>query len=291
MPEYSKLKNADLEALLKERSLPHTGKKAEMVERLQKDDETKGAKPAVSAEDEIDWDDEVDETAATPATSTAPQTDAAITNEETVANAGGEGRPPNPQAVPNQIADIDPATTDDLSVQPPAEGEVGESAEPKVEAPKEPAPDYSIGLAATNLDEEIEKRKKRALKFGTKIEDDEGLKKLERAKKFGEVGPPQGLDEALPERNRKRGHEGGDEHGGSKRRGGGRDGGRGGRGGRERQDNRDGRDSRDSRDNWNRDGRDNRRNENKPRDGSSWMSEKDRAAADARRAKFAKPAA
>ena len=274
------MKNADLESLLKERGLPHTGKKAEMVERLQKDDETKGAKPAVSAEDEIDWDDEVDETAAAPATLTAP-VEAVTTNAETIASAGGEGQPPNPQAVPNQVADIDPAATDDLSVQPPAEGA---SAEPKVEEPKEPAPDYSIGLAATNLDEEIEKRKKRALKFGTKIEDDEGLKKLERAKKFGESGPPQGLDEALPERNRKRGREGGDDSGNNKRRGGGRDGGRGGRGGRERRDNRD-RDGRDNRDN-----RDNRRSD-KPSGGSNWMSEKDRAAADARRAKFAKPAA
>lgn len=293
MPEYTKMKNADLEALLKERGLPHTGKKAEMVERLQKDDNEKiGAKPAAGAEDEIDWDDEVDDAAAAATASTAQKEEVITTNEETVANAGGEGQPPNPQAVPNQVADIDPAATDDLSVQPPAEGAAEATAETatetKPEEPKEPAPDYSIGLAATNLDEEIEKRKKRALKFGTKIEDDEGLKKLERAKKFGEVGPPQGLDEALPERNRKRGREGGDEAGGNKRRdGGGRGGGRGGRGGRDRRDNRDNRDNRD------RNGRDSRRNENKSSggQGSSWMSEKDRAAAEARKAKFAKPAA
>ncbi|KAI8937767.1 hypothetical protein NX059_005467 [Plenodomus lindquistii] len=290
MPEYTKMKNADLEALLKERGLPHTGKKAEMVERLQKDDtEKSGAKPAAGAEDEIDWDDEVDETAAAPATTTAPKEEAVTTNEETIANAGGEGQPPNPQAVPNQVADIDPAATDDLSVQPPAEGAAEATTETKPEEPKAPAPDYSIGLAATNLDEEIEKRKKRALKFGTKVEDDEGLKKLERAKKFGEVGPPQGLDEALPERNRKRGREGGDEASGTKRRdGGGRGGGREGRGGRGGRDRRDNRDNRDNRD---RNGRDNRRNDNKSSGGQSWMSEKDRAAAEARRAKFAKPAA
>lgn len=294
MPEYTKMKNADLEALLKERGLPHTGKKAEMVERLQKDDEKSGSKPAAGAEDEIDWDDEVEEAAAAPVAATE---EPATSNEETVANAGGEGQPLNPQAVPNQIADIDPAATDDLSVQPPADGAADASADTKTEAPKEPTPDYAIGLAATNLDEEIEKRKKRALKFGTKVEDDEGLKKLERAKKFGEVGPPQGLDEALPERNRKRGHEAGDEAGGNKRRdGNGRGGARGGRGGRDRRDNRDNRDqrdNRDSRDRNGRDGRDNRRSENRPSggQGSNWMSEKDRAAAEARRAKFAKPTA
>lgn len=294
MPEYSKLKNADLEALLKERGLPHTGKKAEMVERLQKDDEKKGDKPAVNAEDEIDWDDEGDEAAvAAPAAPTAPKDETVTTNAETVANAGGEGQASNPQAVPNQIADIDPAKTDDLSVQTPAEGEVEGSAEPATEESKAPAPDYSIGLAATNLEEEIEKRKKRALKFGTKVEDDEGLKKLERAKKFGEAGPPKGLDEALPERQRKRAREGGDEAAGNKRREGGGRGGRGDRGGRGGRDGRDGRERRDNRDRDGRDGRDNRdnRSEHKPSGGSDWMSEKDRAAAEARRAKFAKPAA
>jgi SAP domain-containing ribonucleoprotein len=280
MVDYSKMKNDELSALLKERKLPHTGKKAEMVERLQKADSEKTG----GAEDEIDWDDEADDAAAAaPAASTVAQDEAVIPNEEIVENAGGEGHALNPQAVPNQVADIDPAQTDDLTVQPPAEGVEESSAEAKPEEKKEPTPDYSRGLAATNLDEEIEKRKKRALKFGTKIEDDEGLKKLERAKKFGEVGPPKGLDEALPERReKKRRHEGGDDAGDNKRReGGGRSGNRGGR------DNK--------RDNRNRDGRDNRRSENKSGGGGggvgvgSWMSEKDRAAAEARKAKFAKP--
>jgi SAP domain-containing ribonucleoprotein len=299
MSDYSKMKNDELSALLKERKLPHTGKKAEMVERLQKDDTEKaGAKPAAGAEDEIDWDDDADDAAAAPpAASTTAQEEAVIPNAETVANAGGEGQPPNPQAVPNQVADIDPAQTDDLTTEPPAEGAAEASAEPKPEEKKEPTPDYSRGLAATNLDDEIEKRKKRALKFGTKFEDDEGLKKLERAKKFGEAGPPKGLDEALPERREKRRREGaGEDAGSNKRREGGREGGRqGGReGGREggRSGGRGGR--RD--DNRNR-SRDNRPRENKTSGGGgggtggSWMSEKDRAAAEARKAKFAKPTA
>jgi SAP domain-containing ribonucleoprotein len=290
MPEYAKMKNAELEALLKERSLPATGKKADMVDRLTKDDEKKSA-PATNtnAEDEIDWDDDGDEAAAP-----AAKTEASVTtNEETIEKAGGEGQPPNPQAVPNQVADIDPAQTDDLTVQPPAEG--GEEAKP--EEPKEPAPDFTKGLAATNLDEEIERRRKRAEKFGLKVEDDEGLKKLERAKKFGESAAPRGLDEALPERGpRKRGREGGDEAGDNKRRGGGRSGGRGGRGGgrdggRDRRDNRDTRDSRDNRDNRNRGDREPRKEQGRSNGSGTWMNDKDKAAADARKAKWANSAA
>ncbi|KAF2997364.1 hypothetical protein E8E13_004216 [Curvularia kusanoi] len=275
MPEYAKMKNAELEALLKERGLPHAGKKADMVDRLTKDDEKKSsgaapadAKAAVNAEDEIDWDD--DEPA-----KTAPAPAAEVTtNEETVQKAGGEGQPANPQAVPNQATDIDPAKTDDLSVQPPMEG-----AEPASEEKKEPAPSYAQGLAATSIDDEIERRKKRALKFGTKTEDDEGLKKLERMKKFGEKGEVKGLDEALPERERKRGREDKDDAGANKRRDGGRPG-RGGRGGG-RRDDRNERSRRDSR---------SPRRERAPQASKSY-SDADRKAAEARKARFAKPAA
>ncbi|KAF1913716.1 hypothetical protein BDU57DRAFT_319620 [Ampelomyces quisqualis] len=282
MPEYAKMKNAELEALLKSRGLPSTGKKADMVDRLTKDDENK-TKPTVNAEDEIDWDDDGDDAAPTTAKTDAPVT----SNEETIANAGGQGQPTNPQAVPNQVADIDPAQTADLTVQPPAEGaEVAQVVEKK-----EPAPDYTKGLAATNLEEEIERRRKRAEKFGMKIEDDEGLKKLERAKKFGDSGPPRGLDEALPERSQKRGREGGDDTGDNKRRGGGRSGARGGRGGRDRRDTRDSPYNREGRENRGRSDREPRKEQGRSHGNGSWMSEKDRAAAEARKAKWASSAA
>jgi SAP domain-containing ribonucleoprotein len=271
MPEYAKMKNAELEALLKERGLPHAGKKADMVDRLTKDDEQKASsaapadsKAAVNAEDEIDWDDDE------PAKTAPAAAEEVTTNAETVEKAGGEGQPPNPQAVPNQVADIDPAKTDDLSVQPPAEG-----TETTAEEKKEPAPSYAQGLAATSIDEEIERRKKRAAKFGTKIEDDEGLKKLERMKKFGEKGQIQGLDEALPEREKKRGREDKDDTGANKR----HDGGRAGRGGRQggRRDNRNERRSRSP------------RQERAPQ--NAGYSDADKKAAEARKARFAKPAA
>jgi SAP domain-containing ribonucleoprotein len=289
MPEYAEMKNADLQALLKTRGLPAAGKKADLVERLTKDDEQKNAaqrtEPAASAEkpsaaqdeDQIEWDED-DE----PAPASEKPTEPATTAEETVAKAGGEGLLDNPQAVPNQVADIDPSKTADLSVKSPGEEKTEDAAEEKVEEKKEPPPDYTKGLAASNIDEEIEKRKKRAIKFGQKIEDDEGLKKLERMKKFGETGPPKGLDEALPERPLKRGRDANDQGGrggrNNKRRGGDKFG-----GGRRGPANRDGDRRRD--DNRPRD--DNRARDNiRSNNGGSWMSEADRQKAEERKKKF-----
>lgn len=86
--DYSKKKNVELEELLKGRSLPHTGKKADLIARLQDDDAKKSVvsptsskptasakpvattvatanerkplatAPATAAEDEIDWDED-----------------------------------------------------------------------------------------------------------------------------------------------------------------------------------------------------------------------------------------
>jgi SAP domain-containing ribonucleoprotein len=285
MPEYSKMKNADLEALLKSRGLPTGGKKADMVDRLSKADEEKttsqgpdSAAPTAKsggaeAEDEIDWDDDED----AGATSSKPADAAAPSSAATVEKAGGEGVIGNPQAVPNQVVDTDPSKTEDLSVKEPAE----EKTEEKTDEKKEPPPDYTRGLAASSIDEEIEKRKKRAAKFGLKIEDDEGLKRLERAKKFGEVGPPKGLDEALPEKTRKRGRDADDQGGrGRKERRGDRFGGRRGRGGDRNGDRR--RDDRNTR------GED----KNRPANGGpSWMSEADRRKAEERKKKFQAPPA
>ncbi|KAK5154078.1 hypothetical protein LTR04_006061, partial [Oleoguttula sp. CCFEE 6159] len=81
MSDYTKLKNAELETLLKERSLPHTGKKADLVARLQESDSKKvsaetpttaaaSSTTLAPAEDEIDWDDD-DTTKATTAPAAA----------------------------------------------------------------------------------------------------------------------------------------------------------------------------------------------------------------------------
>ncbi|KAF1951708.1 hypothetical protein CC80DRAFT_360854, partial [Byssothecium circinans] len=202
MANYDAQKVPELKALLTERGLATTGKKSDLVERLTKDDEKKAgaAEPAskLHPEDEIDWDSDEETTEAAKA-----------------APADGTEQSSNPQAVPNQKADIDPSTTDDLSVKPPTETKEGSTEAPTTE--KEPV-SYAKGVAATNLDEEIEKRKKRAERFGLAAKEDDS-KLLERAKKFGTSGPPKGLDEALPEReHRKRGREDNEDGGRNKRR-------------------------------------------------------------------------
>lgn len=196
MADYAKKKNDELAQLCKERSLPHTGKKADLVKRLEEYDAkqtTSAASEAPAAqEDEIDWDDE-------PATETAK---AATT--EPAANAiaaGGQGEVKNPQAVPNQEAAIDPAQTDDLKV----------AAVPAAEEPKEDDSKFAAGLVERTLEEEIEKRKARARRFGMP-EDSEEIKALERAKRFGTADLPGLLNKALPtdvkREGKKRGRDG-----------------------------------------------------------------------------------
>jgi SAP domain-containing ribonucleoprotein len=271
MADYSKMKNAELEALLKERGLPHTGKKADMVARLQENDKKASTAPAAAAanEDEIDWDDDAAPTESAPAA-----TDSNV-----------EGN--NPAAVPNQVPAIDPSTTDDLTANPSSEtatanGEVhGETQ--AAEEPVAKKPDYSMGLEYTDVEAEIAKRKARAAKFGIKEgEEDpdalEAIKKLERAKKFNESdGAISKLDTALPERREKRRRDGGDDRGGDFKRRGGRGGRNFGRRGGDRGPRRD-------------DGGD--RGDRKPREersgggGGNWMNESDRRAAEARKARF-----
>lgn len=224
--DYSKKKNAELVEILKSRSLPHTGNKAEMVSRLQEDDKAKAtAAPTTAAktdaaEDVIDWEDDAI------ATETAPVKPSTEAGAAAIA-AGGQGSVPNPVAVPNQQLAEDPATTDDLKVEAPGSAPDGKVAAPEAETaaptedataaqPEKPAVDYTKGLPSTELEEELKKRKARAEKFGivedTKTALEEAEKALQRAKRFGtatEAAPTVGvnkLDAALPdERPRKRG--------------------------------------------------------------------------------------
>ncbi|KAH1417599.1 hypothetical protein KXV70_000718 [Aspergillus fumigatus] len=297
--DYSKKTNAELVEILKSRSLPHTGKKAEMVARLQEDDQNK-AKAATApapapaaktdaADDVIDWED--DDVPAADTTAVKPSTEAGAA----AIAAGGKGAVANPVAVPNQKVDTDPATTNDLKVEskgaaPSAEsgaqGHEGTEGAPVEAAPaapaeEKPAPDYSMGLPITEMEEELMKRKARAEKFGITEESKaaiaEAEKQLERAKRFGTVVHPtpaggvKGLDEALPtEKSRKRGRGDNDQasRGGKRRDIGGRGKFRGkGRGNRNQ----------------------NQRNEGNAgkTSGQSNLSEKDRLAMEARKKRFA----
>jgi SAP domain-containing ribonucleoprotein len=282
--DYSKKTNAELVEILKARSLPHTGKKADMVTRLQQADETKPADavaPAstTAAEDVIDWDDE-------PTEPVQPSTE---TGAAALA-AGGQGAVPNPVAVPNQKLDENPATTDDLKVESTgAAPEAAAQAEAPVEA--KPAVDYTRGLPTTDLEAELAKRKARAEKFGI-VEDEEtalkeATKQLERAKRFGtgaeaETGVSR-LDQALPDaRPRKRQNESREGGRGGKRRDTGRNRGR-------RDGNRDGNRGDGNRDGNRRDGNKTNAGVKKPNAGNTQNkpSEKDIAALEARKKRFA----
>lgn len=212
--DYSKKTNADLVEILKSRSLPHTGKKADLVARLQQDDEKKATEaPAATtttdaAEDVIDWDDELP--------TEKPATEAGAN----AIAAGGKGPVANPVAVPNQKLDTDPATADELKVESTgaAAAVTGQPDSTTTNAEKKEAVEFTRGLPATELEEELRKRKARAAKFGI-VEDEETAlkeaeKQLERARRFGTGGGAEtstnvgvrGLDEALPnEPPRKRG--------------------------------------------------------------------------------------
>ncbi|KAJ5550442.1 hypothetical protein N7535_001616 [Penicillium sp. DV-2018c] len=211
--DYSKKTNAELVEILKARSLPHTGKKADMVSRLQQDDESKPSDAPAAApvaaktdapEDVIDWDDEPAET-----TTTEPSTEAGAA----AIAAGGKGAVPNPVAVPNQELGENPAVTDDLKVE--ATGALPATTTQPEAATEQKAPvDYTRGLPQTDLEAELAKRKARAQKFGIVEDEDtalkEATKQLERAKRFGTGADAAGvglsrLDQALPdERPRKR---------------------------------------------------------------------------------------
>ncbi|KAI4200780.1 MAG: hypothetical protein LQ350_003688 [Teloschistes chrysophthalmus] len=257
--DYSKKKNAELEELLKARSLPHTGKKAELIARLQQSDMGNAStKPAAATkeippEDEIDWDDDAVVPEDTPATSkttsktsvaTIPAKAATTPAAATAIAAGGQGQAPNPTAVPNQIPTSEPFKSDDLTVKPsdaPATTTTDpppSDAKPTTTAPTDSTPaaetteptkpptDYSAHIPPSTYEGEAERRRKRAERFGivtTAAENDtakaaaeDAIKALERAKKFGTgEGKPvvKGLDEALPERSKKRGRGGEDEGG------------------------------------------------------------------------------
>lgn len=229
--DYSKKTNAELVEILKARSLPHTGKKAGMVARLQEADQSIPAAPA--AEDVIDWGDEAE-----------PETPAKASTEAGAAAiaAGGQGTVPNPVAVPNQKLDENPAATDDLKVESTgAAPEVAPQAEAAVA--EKLVVNYTRGLPTTELETELAKRKARAEKFGIVEDEDtalrEATKQLERAKRFGTGAEESGvsrLDQALSDqRPRKRQNDSRNDGRGGKRRDAGRNRNRNGGGGKARQ--------------------------------------------------------
>jgi len=97
---------------------------------------------------------------------------------------------------------------------------------PQTEAkPEDTNPVFTAGLSSTSVEDELEKRKARAARFGVPV--DESIKSLERGLRFATTkddGPEptntskvvKGLDQALGEgRGRKRDHENANKNGGT----------------------------------------------------------------------------
>lgn len=224
--DYGKKTNAELIDILKSRSLPHNGKKADLVARLQESDktgETHKIEPA--AEDVIDWDDDTAAENAQPASSvdtkesTRDQKQELKHNEEreqqpkaefneALETNGDENKPVEPTT---DVKAKDKAGSTDCAASAALDTTSNETQFPKnednIEDTEEPAKleaNYSIGLASTDLEAELARRRARAEKFGT-IEDSETAlreaeKAVKRAKRFGTDGssdPVAGLDQAL----------------------------------------------------------------------------------------------
>ena len=168
--DYSKLKVAELKEELGKRSLPVSGKKEELVARLL-ESEGKSKSSTANAdlgdlappEDDYDWDE--------PATKAYPSTEMEVTSStakqpETKAAPAPAPAPPSvtkAAAAPKQPLEA-PKPSSETTAKPPP---VAESTESTDEA-----------LAA-----ELEKRKRRAERFGIPVAD--SVKALERAKRFG----------------------------------------------------------------------------------------------------------
>lgn len=91
--DYTKKKNFELEVLLKARSLPHTGRKAVLIARLQKYD-------AENFESESDWEDEGAMVESTNTAAIIP---------------GGSDQLTKPTAMPKQVVKIDPSKANVLA--------------------------------------------------------------------------------------------------------------------------------------------------------------------------------
>lgn len=222
MVDYAKKTVAELQEILKSRSLPHTGKKAELVARLNEADqntEENGMYPAqprtrvtsqcflfalrhLGQHSGILIIFYIEATKAPPAESTSA--------------------PPEqePEPIPEPVAEA-PATQEPLAE--PLQPEATDSATVDTDAALAASASYALNLPGSDLDAEMAKRKARAERFGTgaaatngeagnteaDAADMEVQKVLDRAKRFGTGQTTVGkLDEALsaePERgSRKR---------------------------------------------------------------------------------------
>ena len=162
--DYSKLKVAELKEELAKRSLPVSGKKEELVARLvESEGKSKSTANAdlgdlAPPEDDYDWDE--------PDTKTYPSIEMQVT-----CSAAQPETKPAPAPAP---ASAKPATA---AKQPQ------QATKPSSESAKSPPIAESAQSTDDALAAELEKRKRRAERFGIPLAD--SVKSLERAKRFG----------------------------------------------------------------------------------------------------------
>ena len=218
MADYSKMKNVELEALLKERNLTAGGKKAEMVARLQEADAAKptSSEPAPTAQP-------VSPSKASPSPTSKPVDKSEAQNDQHPTN-GTEAQATKTTTADAGAIEDKEGIDDEAARRKKRANKFGtkDSGDKKDAENPEESSAFGANLAATSLDEEIAKRKKRAEKFGTTEQESDAIRILERQKRFGVGAEATGeaeadtesgagvnkLDEALSEkkaRGRKRG--------------------------------------------------------------------------------------
>jgi SAP domain-containing ribonucleoprotein len=172
MSDYSGQTVSKLQELLKARQLPYSGKKAELIERLREADkaaEANGALPISMSSHIYHANPNAEAEAAPPApatTSAPPQQTPDTIAQEAAAEPAPAAEPASTTAEPT----ADAATPTDANLAA--------------------STDYALHLPTSNVDDEIAKRKARAARFGTaNTEKNEAAetedKNLERAKRFG----------------------------------------------------------------------------------------------------------
>ncbi|KAK6503556.1 hypothetical protein TWF481_008570 [Arthrobotrys musiformis] len=176
MTDYNKLKVAELKEMLARRGLQTVGKKDELVSRLVADDATKASNPPNGESSSEATKETAPVAAPTTSVTETPAEQKEVETDTTV--------PPESAPEPTTANPIEGEKKKFTFKRLADEFDTPAPKEPKPEEPKAPEPveSFVAGLSTTDADSELEKRKKRAARFGVPVT--ESIKLAERAKRF-----------------------------------------------------------------------------------------------------------